>query len=125
MKQLKKAYAIHEYTNIKIKGDAVMLSSEKTLKILKSFSQECYDFWIREGASELEAAEKTINDIKDLKHDPYEPCGDLIDENIKEEFLTKLKAITYCEKLIEKYDDNTDIEDIDICHIIEILKGRE
>lgn len=102
-----------------------MLSSEKTLKILESFSQECYDFWIREGASELEAAEKTLIDIRELKHDPYEPCGDLVDENIKEEFLMKLKAIVHCERLIEKYDDDIEIEDIDICHIIEILKGRE
>ena len=33
------------------------------------------------------------------------------------------KAIEYCEKLIEKYDNNTDITDIDICWLIEILKG--
>ena len=35
------------------------------------------------------------------------------------------KAIAYCEKLIEKYDANEDITDIDICHLIEIIKGRE
>lgn len=32
------------------------------------------------------------------------------------------KAIEYCEKLIEKYDNN---RDIDISLLIEILKGRE
>lgn len=35
------------------------------------------------------------------------------------------KAIEYCEKLIEKWDNNCEIDDLDICNIIEILKGRE
>lgn len=34
------------------------------------------------------------------------------------------KAIAYCERLIDKYDDGEDIDDIDISHVIEILKGR-
>lgn len=35
------------------------------------------------------------------------------------------KAIEYCESLLSKYDRNREITDIDICHITEILKGRE
>lgn len=35
------------------------------------------------------------------------------------------KAIDYCEQLIEMYDNNKDIDDIDISHLIEILKGKE
>ena len=35
------------------------------------------------------------------------------------------KAIEKCEILIERWDKNRDIDDVDICHIIEILKGRE
>lgn len=35
------------------------------------------------------------------------------------------RAISYCESLLDKYDNNYDIDDLDICHIIEILKGRE
>ena len=35
------------------------------------------------------------------------------------------KAIEYCEKLLENYDDGGDIDDIEVAHIIEILKGRE
>jgi hypothetical protein len=35
------------------------------------------------------------------------------------------KAIEFCRELIEKYDANEEIDDLDICHIIEILKGRE
>ena len=35
------------------------------------------------------------------------------------------KAIAYCEMLIKKYDANKEITDIDICHLIEIIRGRE
>ena len=34
-------------------------------------------------------------------------------------------AIDYCEKLIKKYDNNREIDDIDISYLIEILKGRK
>lgn len=34
-------------------------------------------------------------------------------------------AIEYCYKLIDKFDNNRDIDDIDISYLIEILKGRE
>ena len=35
------------------------------------------------------------------------------------------KAIRYCEELLENYDNGVDIDDIDVAHIIEILKGRD
>lgn len=35
------------------------------------------------------------------------------------------KAIEFCYTLCEKYDNNKEIDDIDIAYIIEILKGRE
>lgn len=35
------------------------------------------------------------------------------------------KAIEFCRELIEKYDANEEIDDLDISYIIEILKGRE
>ena len=34
-------------------------------------------------------------------------------------------AISKCRELIENYDDNISITDIDICELIEILKGRD
>lgn len=35
------------------------------------------------------------------------------------------KAIKYIETLLQIYDMNVSINDEDLCHIIEILKGRE
>ena len=36
-----------------------------------------------------------------------------------------LKAIDFCRELMDKYDDNEDIDDMDINHLVEILKGRD
>ena len=33
-------------------------------------------------------------------------------------------AIDYCYELIEDYDNNIDITDVEICELIEILRGR-
>ena len=68
-----------------------MLSKEKTREILNSFSKECYDFWIREGNTKEEAYSNMISDIKSIKHDPYVPCGDLLDIETKEAFIDKLE----------------------------------
>lgn len=64
-----------------------MLSKEITIQILSQFSQECYDFWIREGCNHDQAIEKTIKDLECIKHDPYESCGELLDIGAKEEFI--------------------------------------
>ena len=41
----------------------------------------------------------------------------------KEEIITK--AIAFCEQLYDKYDNNEEIDDMDIAYLIEILNGRE
>lgn len=35
------------------------------------------------------------------------------------------KAINFCRELIDKYDSNEEIDDLDVSYLIEILKGRE
>ena len=35
------------------------------------------------------------------------------------------KAINRLERLMDQYDNGRDITDIDLAHVIEILKGRE
>lgn len=35
------------------------------------------------------------------------------------------RAIEFCRDLIDKYDENQSIDDMDISYLIEILKGRE
>lgn len=40
-----------------------MLSKEKTMEILKQFSQECYNFWIMQGKNHGESFELMLADI--------------------------------------------------------------
>lgn len=48
-----------------------MLSKEKTMEILNQFSQECYNFWMKQGASHKYAFELMLKNIECIKHDPY------------------------------------------------------
>ena len=64
-----------------------MLSKEKTMEILNQFSQECYNFWMRQGKSHGESFESMLKDIECIKHDPYEPCGELLNDEAKAAFL--------------------------------------
>lgn len=64
-----------------------MLNKEKTMEILKQFSQECYNFWMRQGKSHKDAFELMLKDIEGIKHDPYVPCGELLNVEAKKEFI--------------------------------------
>jgi hypothetical protein len=64
-----------------------MLSYEKTSEILNKFHKECEVFWLREGKSNTEAARLALRDISHMKHDPYVPCGELLDEKAKYDFM--------------------------------------
>lgn len=64
-----------------------MLSKEKTMEILNQFSQECYNFWMRQGKNHKDAFKLMLKDIECIKHDPYEPCGELLDVEAKKEFI--------------------------------------
>jgi hypothetical protein len=64
-----------------------MLSKEKTMEILNQFSQECYNFWMKQGASHKYAFELMLKNIECIKHDPYKPCGELLDVEAKKEFI--------------------------------------
>lgn len=55
----------------------------------------------------------------------YDKMNEELHELYLDIYTSHQKAIEYCEKLIEKMDDNGEIDDIDICNIINILKGRE
>ena len=74
----------------------------------------------RDGMTEEEAIEWiSYNTIRALD---YYQNGPIIMYRIEEDMERAIKAL---ERLQEKYDRNHDITDIDIAHVIEILKGRE
>lgn len=64
-----------------------MLSKENTMEILNQFSQECYNFWMKQGKSHSESFELMLKDVECIKHDPYNPYGELLDVAAKKEFI--------------------------------------
>lgn len=64
-----------------------MLSKENTMEILNQFSQECYNFWMKQGKSHKDAFALMLKDIERIKHDPYKPCGELLDVKAKKAFI--------------------------------------
>lgn len=64
-----------------------MLSKENTMEILNQFSQECYNFWMKQGAGHKFAFEVTLQNIECFKHNPYNPYSELLDVEAKKEFI--------------------------------------
>lgn len=71
------------------------LSIEETLKTLDAFYEDCLTFWKQEIENkkkngitlEKSAKEYALNDVKNIKHDPFSPKGKLLDSDSKEQWL--------------------------------------
>ena len=70
-----------------------MLNANKTKKLLREFSWQCYEFWANEldTDDDKEVWMKAIKDIEEVSHDPFSPKGDLLDVEAKAEFIERLK----------------------------------
>ena len=68
-----------------------MLNEKETELIMGVFFQECLAFWNRTVTDTREAFKKAIRDIEELTHDPYEPCGKLIDISTRDKFVEHRK----------------------------------
>ena len=70
-----------------------MLNANKTTKLLREFSWQCYEFWSRELKTDDEKYvwHRVIVDIEGYNHDPFAPKGELLDEEAKAEFIKELK----------------------------------
>ena len=70
-----------------------MLNADKTKKLLREFSWQCYEFWAKELDTDDEKYVwgRVIMDVESCKHDPFTPKGELLDEEAKEEFIKNLK----------------------------------
>lgn len=64
-----------------------MLTAKETEKVLKKFFLECWRFWKLRGNTERQSFENALEDVKRLKHDPYVPTGDLLNEEAKQKFI--------------------------------------
>lgn len=70
-----------------------MLNANKTKKLLREFSWQCYEFWANEMDTDddKEVWSRVIMDVEGCKHDPFSPKGELLDADAKAEFIKNLK----------------------------------
>ena len=64
-----------------------VLNEKETELIIERFFRECLAFWNRNKTDSMEAFKMAIRDIEELTHDPYDPCGKLIDVPTRDKFI--------------------------------------
>ena len=71
-----------------------MLNANKTKKLLREFTWQCYEFWANEldTDNDKEVWQRVIADVEECKHDPFSPQGELLDMDAKAEFIKQLKV---------------------------------
>ena len=60
--------------------DKDIISVQETITLLNSHYKECVTFWNREGKTRIESLEYAINDIRQIKTNPYSPDGDYLNK---------------------------------------------
>ena len=119
--------------------ERAFFDNDKDLSVIHYFF-EGMGYVITEVATGNEVDSGTLNDgtfelVADhegLDYDAWgvyecDAKGNIVedDEDDESELSGVERALAYCDKLLELYDKNIEISDLEICHIIEILKGRE
>ena len=64
-----------------------MLTAQETEKVLDKFFRECWRFWKLRENTDRQSFENALKDTRNLKHNPYVPTGDLLDEEAKQKFI--------------------------------------
>ena len=64
-----------------------MLTPRETQLILERFFVDCYKFWLSRQSDERTAFSNALEDIKQLRSDPFVPCGEELDQKTKAKFI--------------------------------------
>lgn len=64
-----------------------MLNAHQTQLIMERHFKSCYNFWLRTVHNEREAYINAIEDVRNMKHDPFSPCGEEIDIETRDAFV--------------------------------------
>lgn len=67
-----------------------MESKENTIRLLTRMYADCFKFWLNGGKSVAEALQKALSEVAEMTHNPFEPCGDLLDVEGKQEFVERI-----------------------------------
>ena len=68
-----------------------METKTNTIRLLTKMYADCFKFWLHEGKSVAEALQKALSEVAEMTHNPFEPCGDLLNEEGKQEFVERIK----------------------------------
>lgn len=64
-----------------------MLTAKETEIIMDKFFGECFRYWKMQNYEERKAFEYALDDIKNMKRDPYVPTGKLLDIEAKNQYI--------------------------------------
>ena len=64
-----------------------MLTATETQLVLEKFFGECFRYWRMQGFEEKEAFSNALDDVRNVKSDPYMPTRNPIDLEVKEKFI--------------------------------------
>lgn len=65
-----------------------MLNSKETYIVLAKFFGDCLEYWKKQdGFNYRKAFEHALDDVKNVKRDPFMPCGQELDEGAKAKFI--------------------------------------
>ena len=64
-----------------------MLTAKETEKVMEKFFNSSLSFWRQIEVDERQAFENALYDTKNIKTDPFVPCGKKLDEEAKQKFI--------------------------------------
>lgn len=65
-----------------------MINYEKSTEILESFYEDCVRYWERQNSKHPKL--NALQDVYNVKHNPFSPVPEWIDTNAKVDFIDKL-----------------------------------
>ena len=68
-----------------------METKTNTIRLLTKMYSDCFGFWLLEGKSVQEALLLALTEIAEMTHNPFEPQGDLLDIEGKQELVTRIE----------------------------------
>ena len=64
-----------------------MLTEKETEIVLEKFFNECLRYWTMQGFNAREAFENALDDVRNVKSNPYVPTKSPIDLGVKAKFI--------------------------------------
>lgn len=64
-----------------------MINKNDTTHLLEEFFSDSFRFWVNGGKDDRKAFELALNEVRELKCNPFSPQGDELDPEAKAQFI--------------------------------------